>query len=52
MVAFRLLHIDVGCQIGVEEGGDDVYLFYLKVVVAGESEANTKGSVADCRGKD
>jgi hypothetical protein len=52
MVAFRLFHVDVGGDVGVEEGGDNVHLFYLKLVIASECEENTKGSVAGCRSED
>jgi hypothetical protein len=52
MVASMLFHVDVGGDVGAEEGGDNVHLCYLKVVIASECEENTMGSVPNCRSED
>ena len=53
MVALRLFHVDVDVDdVSVEEGGDDVHLFNLEVMMTCEGEEDTKSSVTYCGGKD
>ena len=52
MVTLRLLHVDANGDINVEEGSDDIYLFYLKVMIASKCKKNAKSDVPDCGGKD
>jgi hypothetical protein len=47
-----LLHVDVNDDIGVEEGSDDIHMFYRKVMIACKCKKNAKSGVPDCGGKD
>ncbi len=52
MVAFGLLHVNIGDDIGMKKGRDNVHLLDFQVMMACESEENTECGVADGGGKD
>jgi len=51
MVALGLLHLDVGNNVGVEDGRYNVHLFNFKVVIARKSEEDAECGVTDGRSK-
>ncbi len=52
MVTLRLLHASGSGDLTVEEGSDDIHLFYLKVMIADKCKKNAESGVPDCGGKD
>jgi hypothetical protein len=51
MVALGLLHVDVGDNVGVEEGRYNVHVFNFKVMIARKSEEDAECGVTDGRSK-
>ena len=51
MVALGLLHVDVGDNVGVEEGRYNVHLFNFKAVITRKSKEDAECGVADGRSK-
>jgi hypothetical protein len=52
VIALELLHVDVGDDVGVQEGAHDIHLLSFEIMVIGKRKENTKNSISNSRGKD
>jgi hypothetical protein len=52
MITLRLLHVNVGDDVGVKKGGHDIHLLDFEVIVTSKSEEDTECCVSQCGGKD
>ena len=51
IIALSLLHVDVGDDIGVKEGGHGIHLLDFKIIMTCESKENTECGITNGGGK-